>query len=1012
MHKNIAEAERRVAAFRMPGVLRRSAWLFLAILMALTSMGGTVLASEGTPGGSSKGEYESTYFAEGSYAYYAAEHENVPVYNGKPIVIDATDYIDTNAAVEIYRDYFGVEKALYIPEESIDQQNVGDSETLSRADNGYVKYKVTVPQDGLYTIRVKYYPVSGRGTSIEKKLLIDGELPFKESGYISFSRVWKDSLPIGESVDSAGNEVRSTQVEMPEWRTEYLNDAHGYYYDAFLYYLKKGEHELTFVTVKESIVFGEIILDGAEKTPAYAEVLARYEALGYTDTVGQSVKIEAESPVKKSDSSVYPYYSRTSVATSSASSDKFEYSRTLLNVIGGTRWARPGQWVTWEVTVPETGLYTISVRARQNINRGMYASRALTINGQLPFEEAKEISFLYSADFEMVTLGNEDGPFKFYFEAGKTYELTLENTLGVTEDIARRVDASLSSLLTVYRRMLMLIGSTPDENRDYNFDTVMSEEVAELARQAEVLVQIADDMQAMTGQNSSEQAMLRRVARRLTKMSSRTILIAKNFAGFRSDLGAIADWMVDMNSQPLEVDYFLVSSPDKKPPKANAGFFANVGHELKLFWSSFFNDYSMVGDTGEEGETIIVWFGNSGREQAQLLKQMIDDDFTPNSGINVKLQFITMSALLPATLAGKGPDVALNILMTDPVNYAMRGAVVDMAEFDDFDEVIKRFYPASWVPFKYLDGVYALPETFTFPIMFYRTDILAEMGIEVPETWQDVYNIIPDLMNNYMGFGLMADINSFLMMFFQRGGDLYRGTGNNYGIASGLDSAEAIDAFIDFTDLYRSYSLDKTFDFQNRFRRGEMPIAISDYSNYNAISIAAPEIRGLWAFSLVPGYVTADENGETVVNRAVPATSTGSIILSKSTKQDAAWEFLKWWTSDDAQIRYATEIESIVGTAARYCSANTSVMYTQGWTMNEYRILQAQAHWAEGVPQVPGSYFTTRHIDNAWKQVITSFTGPRETLLDYIVAINQELTNKREEMGLQTLNDIPAGLID
>ena len=228
--------------------------------------------------------------------------------------------------------------------------------------------------------------------------------------------MWKDSLPIGESVDSAGNEVRSTQVEMPEWRTEYLNDAHGYYYDAFLYYLKKGEHELTFVTVKESIVFGEIILDGAEKTPAYAEVLARYEALGYTDTVGQSVKIEAESPVKKSDSSVYPYYSRTSVATSSASSDKFEYSRTLLNVIGGTRCPpRQGDLGGHRTG---TGLYTISVRARQNINRGMYASRALTINGQLPLRRQRDL-LLYSADFEMVTLGNEDGPFKFYFEAGK-----------------------------------------------------------------------------------------------------------------------------------------------------------------------------------------------------------------------------------------------------------------------------------------------------------------------------------------------------------------------------------------------------------------------------------------------------------------------------------------------------------------------------------------------------------------------------------------------------------------
>ena len=60
----------------------------------------------------------------------------------------------------------------------------------------------------------------------------------------------------------------------------------------------------------------------------------------------------------------------------------------------------------------------------------------------------------------------------------------------------------------------------------------------------------------------------------------------------------------------------------------------------------------------------------------------------------------------------------------------------------------------------------------------------------------------------------------------------------------------------------------------------------------------------------------------------------------------------------------------------------------------------------KGIPEVPGGYYTLRHADNAFNRTYTLMTDPRETLLDYLDEINAELTKKRQEMGISTIDDI------
>lgn len=38
--------------------------------------------------------------------------------------------------------------------------------------------------------------------------------------------------------------------------------------------------------------------------------------------------------------------------------------------------------------------------------------------------------------------------------------------------------------------------------------------------------------------------------------------------------------------------------------------------------------------------------------------------------------------------------------------------------------------------------------------MYYRTDVFEELGLEIPNTWNDVLELIPTLQRNNMSIGL------------------------------------------------------------------------------------------------------------------------------------------------------------------------------------------------------------------------------------------------------------------
>lgn len=908
------------------------------------------------------------FFIEKSYSEYLSEHEETK--EAARIGIDITKYIDS-ASTKILQNQFGM-----------------DDECVLTEEGGYVTYRVDVEQSGYYAIQYEYYPVASKKIDIEKEVWINGERPYYEARDLILNRNWADACSVRDNCDPNGNEMSPKQMELFHWITDALKDGGGYYSDPMLFYLEKGIQEIKIVSLRESAAVRKMELIPKSTVNSYKETLKEFGAASAGNSPERELvcMLEAEEPIRKSSPMLTPAYDRSSPYTSPYSTKEL-----VLNMIGGDRWKIPGQWLEYEITIPEDGLYKIGFRARQNALSGAYSSRKLMIDGKVPFAEAEKIRFDYSTSWQIISPQYEGKDCLIPLTAGK-HTIRLEATLGDMTRYLETVEGSLTKLNEAYRQILTITGPTPDLYRDYYFIQEIPEVFTCFEEQKQILAGVQRELTAELGHKGENLAIFTKLDFLFDKVLEKPASLVKQLENLETYIGALGTWALIAREQPLDLDVIYIGERDYVFPDAEAGFFQKISHELKLFLNSFFTDYNSIqGGAGKNEKSITVWTSAS-RDYVNILRRMIDDDFTSQTGIKVNLQLVAPGALLPSVLAEIGPDVALSVSSSDVMNFAARGAIVDLSRFPDIEEVKGRFKQSAIVPMVYNNGFYGLPETQTFPVMFYRKDILAEMGLPVPETWDDVYIALREIQKRNMTFGLKTGMSSYSMFLFQQGGSFYKEDGRLSNVASDLN----VSTLRMQTDMFISYQLPQKYDFANRFRTGEMPFGIEDYTTYNLLSVFAPEIKGLWGFAKVPGIRQKDGT----VNHSAASTVTASVIMSDTKVPELAYEFIRWLTSTDTQIQYGREAETILGTAGRYNSANVEAVKGLAWHKDELKLLESQWNQIQGIPEVPGGYYTGRYMDFAFREVVLQGQLPREVMIEYEDIINEEMSYKRLEFGL------------
>jgi len=875
---------------------------------------------------------------------------------------------------------------------------IGENGLITEGD-GKISWTFKVDQAGFYNLKLGYIALPGTTSDIQREILIDGEVPYEDLSTLVIRRWWSD-----EAIETKnGNELRPNSYEVYEELEWFVEDAERRSGDALIFYLSKGEHTITFNTIKEPLEYTSLTFVSKQKSASYNEAIEELKS-NYTEYSGDTIILQAERceedtlAIKKnsvslsiqknhSDSLVYPYHAY--------------YNR--YNTIGGESWENPGDAVTWTINVEQEGLYEIAFKGRQSTNRGVTSYRRLYVNGTVPYEEANAIGFEYTTAMNQYVVTDGDGsPMLFYLKQGEN-EISLENVMGPFGSIVTEVEASLKVLNNSYLHVIQLTGQSPNKYIDYQIDEKIPEFRENMAAEADRLDAIVEKIIQITGEKGENTALLSKMAVEARNLSNDPESVTSELTQLKNNISAVGTWLVQVSAMPLELDSMSISEYEAILPQATDSFWQGLYNGTLRFFASFFIDSSSVGESDTSSiKSLTVWVASYGKEQAQIIQNLVDNEFTNNTDIPVNIQLIPADVVLRAALAGNGPDVVVGLSQATLQDFAMRDATVDLSVLEGYEEISAEFPDSAIQTATYNGGVYGLPETANFLMMFYRQDILDELGLEVPTTWTEFIEMIPVLQqHNYSAFVPNAylndgsgNLNFYQALVLQNGGDIYNGEGSDYGISSGLSDKAAMEAFKDYTDLYTNYGLDVQVDFSNRFRTGEVPIGITNYTTFCQLEIFAPEIKGQWSFSQIPGV----ENEDGTINNMVLVDTVDSVIMKQTDSLEESWEFMKWWMSTETQLEYCQTVESVMGTAARVASANTSVIEQLPWSNAELKAIIAQYTNSAGIPAVPGYYMTSRMISYAFSDVISNNANPRESLYLNTESINKELTRKRNEL--------------
>lgn len=848
---------------------------------------------------------------------------------------------------------------------------------------GTVSAEFNVAESGLYNIELTYY-LPEAGVEPEIGIMLDGEYSYSDLKKVTLPREWKNAGKTRQ--DASGNELTPEQVETDRYITRIMKDSSGVSVEPFLVSLSAGTHRLTLVSPAQTIAFSEIKFTAPE-------VIEEYNKPELKDggEYASPIVIEGEDALYKSSNTMIP----RSDTSDSGMNPSSPYT-TKLNYIGGSNYNSPTDTLVWEFDVKTSGYYKLALRYKQADVVNGESLRWLRIDGETPFEECKAMRFKYNPRWRIYSFEDEnEEPYYIYLEEGP-HQISLEVTLGDMSEYYKRLSEVVEKLGDEYISIVKITGDSPDVNRDYELFNQIPDLNERLAEYSEKLTGIISDMQSFSGKLGSEYiAAMKNMIRVLDTMRDRPYTAHQYVKDYYTNYSTLSSWLYDMKNMPLSIDWLELCPAQQDIEYEKTNILSSLLFGTKRLIYSFAADYGK--QTNEGGEQIRLWV-NWGRDQTMVLDTLIRESFSAETGISVKLEQ-TNASLINGILANNYPDVCLYLSRTDPVNLGIRGALTDLTQFDDCEEVLSRFQTDASVPYGYNGALYALPDSQNFFVMFYRKDILESLGLNIPKTWDEFLETATVVQQNnlevyvpYIQITTATTVNGGIgglhllpTLMLQHGLSFY----NEELTATALTEPDALNTFKYWTDLYLDYQFVKEADFYNRFRVGTMPLGIAQYSVYLTLYDAAPEIKNRWAVANVPA--ATDGNGY------VAGSGTGCAIVKKSKHQEAAWEFLKWWTSAETQTRYSNNVESVLGMLGRPQTSNVEAFKSIAWDTEDKENILLQWEQVREIPEIPGSYYLTRSVDQAFWQVINGKANVKDAVVKWSRTADSEIERKIKE---------------
>lgn len=845
--------------------------------------------------------------------------------------------------------------------------------------NDSITFTVNVETKGEYELAIDYISKQENIIVPSIDLFVNDKEVEKN---IAISSNWTDETK-DVIYDIYRNEIVPVQTNLNIWRHSFLYDQMFYNSSPISFKLNQGINKITLNKTEGHIVLGNVYL-------FKKEALKDYKAPSNNNTAEKEIiTLEAEKPLFKSHPEIRPK------SEQNVSMTPYSTKFNRLNTISGDSFNKSGYSVTYAFKVEKPGNYNISLKYYiSQTNTNVY--NRILIDNVVLNKNLNSYKFKELGGFNNETLNVDGNNMEFYFDGGIhtiTFQLDASNQAPIYYELNNIID----EINELYLEIIKLTGGKPDSNKHYDIEKYIPTADDRLFDWKTRLESMLELINEISKTNSKKQ---NRLYQNISNAYDKLLSLCDDPNQLPHKLGLLQDSSSSIANMlstsihtstfsPMSIDKIYIHGSNAKLPKAKSNFFMSYFSTIQRIFKS--------GVEKSSKDELKIWVNRS-TYYVSLMQQYADAYFTPKTGIKVRFSLLPdESKIIYANASKTNPDLALGVSPNVPYEMGIRGALVDLSKLDGFEKLAGEFAKGAYSNMVECDKVYGLPETCDFNVTFYRKDILEKFKLEVPNTYEEIIKILPELqrygMNYYMplagGSGLKS-ISATAPFIYQYGGDIYS---EDY-LKTAIDEPEAIKALNMMVELFSIYSLPLTSqNFYDSFRHGTIPVGVSGFESYLQLMTAAPEIRGEWDITLAPGV--KDKNGE--INRTNTGVSKGAIIFENSKKHKESWEFMKWWLSSETQANFANDIEASYGETFLWNSANLDAFAKASLPKEHKKVILEQWKYLYNVPQTPATYIIERGISDAWNQAVFDQKPLRAVVSDAVITINKEITRKMIE---------------
>lgn len=312
----------------------------------------------------------------------------------------------------------------------------------------------------------------------------------------------------------------------------------------------------------------------------------------------------------------------------------------------------------------------------------------------------------------------------------------------------------------------------------------------------------------------------------------------------------------------------------------------------------------------DDGRTRISFWHPMDSETGDAMEGVIELFEEEHPDIKVEATYIAQSGegqnekLLTAIAGGNPPDVAY-FDRFEVASWAAQGSLEDLTELAENDGVTQDlYYPYTWDEAVYDDKLYALPTTTDARLVYYNKDHFEEVGLDPdnpPTTIEELEEAADKLMIKdgkkieRIGFIPWYGQGWFYGWGWAFGGDFYNAETQTV-TADDPKNIEALEWMTNFAEKHNVEEIAGFTDSQGSgamdpFLTGQISMKVDGNFGVASIEKYKPDLNyGVFPIPTPTGTDHTTWSGG------------WSVIMPKGAKEkDAAWEFIKFFGSEDGQ---------------------------------------------------------------------------------------------------------------